>query len=262
LLTQRILSSIVLIPVVLGATYLGGLWFAGVVAVAALVAGYEFYRMMRQGGFQPSYVAGLAMIAILLLDAYAPDRGIWRWGAAGTVSLSLVWQILQGETRGSLPNWSLMLAGALYVGGLAGHMISLRNLPNGLSWMWLTLATTWTCDTAAYCAGTWWGRHPFFEQVSPHKTREGAIAGGLFGVLVTVVLANWLGLAMWQGLALGALTALAATFGDLAESLIKRQVGVKDSGALIPGHGGMLDRVDSLLFVGTIVYYFTQWVVR
>jgi phosphatidate cytidylyltransferase len=232
------------------------------VAVVALLAGYEFYRMMRNAGYEPSYLAGLALIAVLMLDAYYPNQGTWRWGAAGVVMLLMVWQILQRDAQGFLVNWALTLAGALYVGALAGHMVSLRNLPQGLGWLLLTFAATWTCDTAAYFAGKWWGKHGFFAHVSPHKTREGAITGFLAGTLATVVAGRWMGLLLWQSLALGALLVLGITFGDLAESLLKRQVGVKDSGSLIPGHGGVLDRIDSLLFAGVIVYYFVVWVVR
>jgi phosphatidate cytidylyltransferase len=169
-LPHRVLSAVVLLPIVLGAAYLGGPYFAAAVAVVALLAGYEFYRMMRKAGYEPSYVAGLALIAVLVLDAYYPNQGISRWGAAGAVMLLMVWQIHGGEAQGFLVNWALTLAGALYVAGLAGHMVSLRNLPQGLGWLLLTFAATWTCDTAAYFAGKWWGRHGFFAQVSPHKT--------------------------------------------------------------------------------------------
>lgn len=262
MLFQRILSSIVLIPVVLWATYQGGLWFAAVVAVATLLAGYEFYHIVHKGGFQPSYSAGLALIAFLLLDSYYPDREIWRLGAAAAVALPMVWQLLHRDTEGFLANWALTLAGALYVGGLFGHMISLRNLVRGLEWMVLVFVATWTCDSVAYLAGTWWGKHPFFAHISPRKTWEGAIGGCGLGLLATAVVGRWMGLPLWQGVVLGALLVVGATFGDLAESLIKRQVGVKDSGALIPGHGGMLDRIDSLLFVGTIMYYFAKLVIR
>jgi phosphatidate cytidylyltransferase len=261
-LLQRVLSAVVLIPVVLGLAYLGGPWFATLVAVAALLAGYEFYHIMRKSEYQPSYLGGLMLIAFLLLDAYYPSHAIWRWGTAAVIALSMVWQMLHEDTRGFLVNWALMLAGALYVGGLFAHMISLRNLPRGWEWLMLAFLATWTCDSAAYCAGSWWGRRSFFAHISPHKTWEGAITGGLGSVLATTIAGRWMGLPLWQGLVLGALLAWGATFGDLAESLIKRQVGVKDSGALIPGHGGMLDRIDSLLFVGAILYYFILWVVR
>jgi phosphatidate cytidylyltransferase len=261
-LIQRVLSSIVLIPVVLWATYRGGAWFAAVVAVAALLAGYEFYNIVQKRGFRPSHAAGLTWIAFLLLDSYYPNREIWRLGAAAMVALPMVWQVLHRDTEGFLANWALTLAGALYVGGLSGHMISLRNLVRGLEWMALVFVATWTCDSAAYFAGTWWGKHPFFAHISPRKTWEGALGGCAVGLLCTAVVGRWMGLPLWQGVMLGALLVLGATFGDLAESLIKRQVGVKDSGALIPGHGGMLDRIDSLLFVGTIMYYFVKWVIQ
>jgi phosphatidate cytidylyltransferase len=261
-LIHRVLSAIVLLPIVLGAAYLGGPYFATVVGVAALLAGYEFYRIMRTAGYEPSYLAGLSLIAVLMLDAYYPNHEIWRWGVAGAVILLMVWQILRTDAQGFLVDWALTLVGALYVAVLLGHMIALRNLPQGLGWLLLTFAATWTCDTAAYFAGNWWGKHGFFSRVSPHKTREGAIAGMLLGTLATLVAGHWVGLLFWQSAALGVLLVLGITFGDLAESLLKRQVGVKDSGALIPGHGGMLDRIDSLLFAGVIAYYFVVWVVR
>jgi len=262
MLKQRVFSAIVLIPVVLGATYLGGLWFAALAALAGLLAGYEFYHIMRNGCHKPSYVAGLALIAVFLLDAYYPQYAIWRWGIAAVVMLSMVWQILRTDTKGFLTSWALMLAGAVYIGGLLGHMIALRNLPQGFGWLMLTFAVTWVCDTAAYFAGSWWGKHGFFVHISPHKTWEGAIAGCLAGVLITLIAGYWMGLLLWQSLVLSIALVLGITFGDLAESLLKRQIGAKDSGTLIPGHGGMLDRIDSLLFAGVIVYYFVVWVVR
>lgn len=261
MLKTRILSSIVLIPVVLGLTYLGGAYFAVLVAVAGLLAGYEFYRIVRQAGYRPFPLVGLALVAGLLLDAYAPQLRVWRWAIAVAVMAPMVWQILRTDMEGFLSGWSLTLAGALYIGGLLGHMILVRNLPQGLGWLLLTFAGTWACDTAAYFAGVSLGRHGFFTRISPHKTWEGAIGGVVAGVLATMVAGHLLGLALWQGFVLGVVLAVGVTFGDLAESLVKRQVGVKDSGALIPGHGGMLDRIDSLIFAGVIVYYFATWIV-
>nr|MBC7245220.1 phosphatidate cytidylyltransferase [Chloroflexota bacterium] len=261
MLKQRILSAIVLIPIVLALSYAGGSYFAALVAVAALRAGYEFYHIMYKGGYQPSYAVGLFVIAILLLNAYYPQWQVWQWGLATAVMLPMVWQILKGSIKDFLPSWALTLAGALYVGGLFAHLIALRNLSNGLGWLLLTFAITWVCDTAAYFAGRFWGKRGFFTQISPHKTQEGAMAGFLAGIVTALVSGRWMGLLGWQSLLLGILLVLGATFGDLAESLIKRQVGVKDSSSLIPGHGGMLDRVDSLLFNGVIMYYFVLWIV-
>lgn len=261
MLIQRSVSSFILIPIVLWLSYLGGPWFAALVAVATLLAGYEFYHIMRRGGYQPSYVSGLALIAIMLFDAIRPGYGTYRWAAALAVALPMVWDLLKKDNRGFLLNWALMLAGAFYVGGLFSYLISLRNLPQGLNWLMLTFAATWSCDSAAYLVGTRWGKRPFFAHISPKKTWEGAIAGILVGTLATVIAGYAMGLAAWQGLTLGLLLVLGGTLGDLSESLVKRQVGVKDSSTLIPGHGGMLDRIDSLLFAGVIMYYFALWVI-
>jgi phosphatidate cytidylyltransferase len=262
MLRTRILSSIVLIPVVLGLTYLGGPYFAVLASVAGLLAAYEFYQIVRQAGYRPFSWIGLALTAILFLDAYAPQLKVWRWAMAATVMVPMLWQILQADMQGFLTGWALTLAGALYIGGLFGHIVLLRNLPQGLGWVLLAFAGTWSCDTIAYFAGVNLGRHGFFTRISPHKTWEGAIAGFGAGIVATAIAGHLLGLVLWQGLALGAVLVLGVTFGDLAESLVKRQVGVKDSGALIPGHGGMLDRIDSLIFASVIVYYFILWIVR
>jgi len=260
-LSHRILSAIILLPVVLAAAYLGGPVFALLVTAAALLSGFEFYRIMRRVNYQPAYVPGLALIALAVWDAYQPDFGIVRWAVPAVVMAMLVWHVLQRDTAGFLVNWALTLTGAVYTGVLAGYLISVRNLPNGLGWLLLTFLGTWTCDTAAFFVGNFRGRRGFFTKISPKKTIEGAVGGWLAGLIVTSALGWYLGLTPWQALVLGGLLVLGVTFGDLAESLIKRQVGAKDSGHLIPGHGGMLDRIDSLLFAGPIVYYFLTWLV-
>ena len=264
MLKTRILSSVVLIPVVLGLAYLGGPYFAVLVAVVGLLAAWEFYGIVRQAGYRPFPLVGLALVAALFLDAYAPELKIWRWALAVAVIVPMVWQILQANPEGFLAGWALTLAGAMYIGGLFGHLISVRNLPQGLEWVLLMFAGTWACDSAAYMVGVNLGKHGFFTRISPHKTWEGAIGGFGGGIAATIVAAHLLRLplSLWRGLALGVVLVLGVTFGDLAESLLKRQVGVKDSGAVIPGHGGMLDRIDSMIFASVIVYYFATWVVH
>ncbi len=261
MLLQRILSALALIPIVLGLTYLGGIWFALGVLAAALIAGYEFFRMVEHLGHSPSMIVGLGLIAFLLLDAFCPGHEIARLAIAGGIMVLLVGQVMRGNAPGFLADWSFTLTGALYVGGLAGHMISVRQLPHGLEWIVLTFLVTWTCDTAAYLVGTRWGRHGFFVAISPHKTWEGAVAGFGCGMVVVLAGARLLALPLWQGLLLGVLLNLGVIFGDLSKSLVKRQVGVKDSGSLIPGHGGVLDRVDSLLFTVPTVYYYVRFVI-
>jgi phosphatidate cytidylyltransferase len=260
-LIHRVLSAVILVPLVLAAAYLGGPVWALLVTVGALLGGYEFYGIVRRAGHEPSYVVGLALVAMAMWDSYQPDLGIVRWAVTAAAIALLAWCILQRETERSLVNWSLTLAGAVYTGMLTGHLVSLRNLPNGLGWLLLTFAGTWTCDTLAFAVGKWWGRTEFFSEISPNKTVEGALGGGFAGMTAAAAVGRYMGLALWQALALGVLLVVGVLLGDLAESLIKRQAGVKDSGSLIPGHGGMLDRIDSLLFAAPLVYYFLTWIV-
>lgn len=261
MLTRRVLSAIVLLPVVLAAAYVGGPLFAALVSLAALLAGFEFYRIMRRISYQPSYAVGLALIALSMWDAYNPSLGIRGWAVPAAVMALLVWYILRQDTEGFLENWALTVTGALYTGVLAGYLVSLRNLPNGLNWLLLAFLGTWTCDTTAYLVGSRWGRRGFFTNISPNKTVEGAVGGCLAGIVVVSAVGWYLGLSVWQAPVLGTLLVVGVTLGDLAESLIKRRVGTKDSGDIIPGHGGMLDRIDSLLFSAPVVYYFVTWLV-
>lgn len=261
MLKERLISAAVMVPVVLAAGYLGGVPFAALITLAALVAGYEFFALMRKAGFRPYTYVGVALIALLMLDAYYPGWSLWRPALVILLATPMVWSILRREMEGFLTGWALTIAGAVYVGGLLSHMVLLRNLPGGLGWMLLLFAGTWATDTVAYFVGVNLGKHGFFTHVSPKKTWEGAIGGFVAGTLATAFVGHFLGVPIWQGLLLGLVLAVGTTLGDLSESLIKRQVGVKDSSNLIPGHGGMLDRVDSLSFGGVIVYYFVLWFV-
>ena len=259
MLRERLLSAAVLIPVVLGACYVGGIPCAVLVTLAALAAGYEFFALMSQAGFRPYTGMGLALIALLMLDAWQPGWSLWRPALVVMTAAPMVWSILRREMDGFLPRWALTITGAVYVGGLLSHLILLRNLPGGLGWTLLLLAGTWATDVAAYFVGVNLGKHGFFTHVSPKKTWEGALGGFAAGTLATAVAGRFLDVPLWQGLLLGLVLAVGTTFGDLSESLVKRQVHVKDSSNLIPGHGGALDRVDSLTFGGVIVYYFVRW---
>ncbi len=256
MLAQRIASALVLIPIVLLAIWLGGPWFAGFIALFALRATWEFYELVRKSGHRPTDVAGLALVIAFMLDAYFPRQGIAVFGMVSVLMALMLRQVFRKDLTGFTANWALTLAGALYVGGLSSHLVALRGLPYGVEWIALTCAVTWVCDSAAYFFGSRWGRHGFFTHVSPHKTWEGAIAGFIGGIIAALIAGRFVQLLPWQSLLLGAVMVVGLTLGDLCESLFKREVGVKDSSHLIPGHGGMLDRLDSILFAGVIAYYF------
>jgi len=153
------------------------------------------------------------------------------------------------------------VSGGLYLGWLMGHFLLLRAAPQGVRWIGVALLSTWICDSGAYFVGTSAGRHKLWPRISPNKSWEGAAGGWISGVVLTAVLTALLGLGWPHGAAIGSLLGIVAPFGDLAVSMLKRQVGVKDSSHLIPGHGGMLDRIDSLLFTVPVVYYYACFVV-
>lgn len=260
MLATRVVSAAVLIPLVALAVCLGGYALLAAVAVAALLACWEYLALVQQRpGVAPWRVLALLATLLLLAEAQWPHLAGLRMALASLPLILLLREVFRANRPASLESWALGLAGPLYIGGSLGHFLRLRALDHGVEWLAVALLGTWICDTGAYFVGRAWGRRRFFPDISPKKTCEGAIGGLLAGVAVTMPLGQWLlALPLWQGAVLGAFISLAAIFGDLAESVIKRQVGVKDSGRLIPGHGGMLDRVDSLLFVVPVVYYMAR----
>ena len=255
MLRTRVISAIVLFVLVAGPSIAGGIVFLLLIAVIGVLATWEFAALLRQGGYQP--VLPLGVLLALLFIAQA------QWPQVLPLDLVLVLAVI-GSLLAALwhrspapaTDWALTLAGALYLGWLLGRFVVLRALEDGLLWLLLAAVAIWTADVSAYFAGRAFGRHPWWPRHSPKKTWEGYLAGiaaaalvaGLLGVLLLDL--NWA-----EGVALGLVIASVAPLGDLAESMIKRQVGAKDSGRLIPGHGGVLDRIDSLLIGVPIVLY-------
>lgn len=262
MLRQRVLSAVVLIPVVGMGVYLGGPWLALLIGLAALLAGREFYALLRKGGYWPSAPLGLLLIALLLLGAYQPAWGLAEPAVVGMVMLTLTWQLFQARSTAPMVDWALTLSGGLYLGWLMGHFLLLRAAPQGLQWLVVAVLSTWICDSGAYFLGMSFGSHKLWPRVSPKKSWEGAAGGWLTGVVLTAVVTGLLDLGWIHGAAIGILVGIVAPLGDLAVSMLKRQVGVKDSSDgissrhVIPGHGGMLDRIDSLLFTVPVVFYY------
>lgn len=258
-LGRRILSGLIYGVVSLFAVWVGGAAFVGAVLAMALLGGREYQSMVARSGYGPlrTMQYGLTTFLIIAWAWLAPE--VAQGGLVLIFVSSLAWQVVRtSASEQPYLDWAITLAGGLYLGWLSAHFVLLRALPRGLEWMLLALAAAWGCDSLAYVCGRAWGRHSFFADVSPHKTLEGALAGWLGGTLAVVLLGSALGLSALWTLGLGLVCSLAAIFGDLAESLIKRQTGVKDSGGLVPGHGGVLDRLDSLLFVVVFAYYYVR----
>lgn len=220
----------------------------------------------------PALGAGMEALADLL----RPDRLAYlaRLSLAAAIIVPLIALLFERrDLRGRLVGWALTLAGTLYVAWLMSHFQALRLVGGddvGRGWVFYTLAATWAFDSGAYLVGSRIGKHRFMTWISPKKTWEGAAGGFLLCLLITAMARmpigggplvsrfGWapLSIPLWHVPFLTLAVSAAAQFGDLAESMIKREAGAKDASELIPGHGGMLDRIDSLLFTVVLVYYY------
>ena len=266
----RIISALVLVPMVIGAVIVGKIAFFLLIILVLFQASREYGHMLKRKGYDLSLLLMWAIILTWIVPARWLDA---RWLIPGLTWLFLVsifWILYKHETTPDLSNpveqWALTVAGSLYLGIGGAHLLQLRALPDGLWWTLTTLFTVWIADTAAFYIGRAWGKHKVAPSLSPGKSWEGIVAGVVGGTLAgggLTTLWPWLAVrpttpTMWQGALLGALLALLTPTGDFFISLIKRQVGVKDTSDLIPGHGGVLDRIDSIIWAGIIAWTFAS----
>jgi len=261
-LRQRLLSAAVFIPILLVIIWFGPLWlFSLLIAAVALLGAIEFYRLATHGGWQPSVVLGVAFTLFFIADAYFAEPRATEILIPTAVALPLLWLLLRSRGEKTLANWLWTVGGIFYIGWMLGHFIPLRELEQGRDWVILALFTTFAADSGAYLIGRAWGRHSVVPKISPGKTWEGTFAGLIAGIAAAIALNAILGLPIsyWQVSLLGFLIAAVAFVGDLVESMLKRKGGVKDAGRLIPGHGGILDRLDSVVFTVVLVYYYVVW---
>jgi phosphatidate cytidylyltransferase len=257
---NRILVALVGLPVVLGAVWAGGWWLFALVAVAGAIGVHEFVVMARP--LAPLAPAAYVAVLLALLGA---ERGgvVWMLGGFLTVfPLSFVLNaVAKTRAPATVAIGSTVLAAA-WIGLGLGHIILLRGMHDHPQLIALTLLlVVFAADTFAYFGGRLLGRHKMAPTLSPGKTWEGFVVGSLAGIFVAFVALyqdrnDYL--SVWQALVLGAVVVLAAVAGDLFESMLKRDLQVKDTGSLLGGHGGVLDRVDALLFAGPAAYYLVR----
>jgi len=260
-LVRRVATAVVALPLLLAVFFLGPpLLGAGIAGVAVVVGLWEFFGLMRARGLAPFTIPGLVLLAAIFTEVARPVLPASLWPAVALVTL--VGLLPRGpDFAASVPSAALTLLGAAYLGSLGGAVAALRLLPPDGDGAWrivLLLAIVMVADTAAFFVGNAAGRHKLAPVISPGKTIEGAL-GGLAGGVAAAAAVRALGLPalpLAHALLLGLAVAALGIAGDLVESLLKRWAGVKDSGVLFPGHGGMLDRLDSILFGAPVLYYY------
>jgi phosphatidate cytidylyltransferase len=264
---ERAISAAVLVPVLLIVIAIGGPVLALAVTLVTAIAAVEVFRLLHGGGYAPFLALGTAFAVTIVLDAAFPEvlegSGLLL-GAIGIVLVAVA-SFIKADPRDGLQSWMATVFGAFYISLLSfiirlGHAgpdvpasAPLDFLGPERGWILMLLLTVWAFDTGAFLVGRTFGRTKFIAHISPAKTVEG-VAGGVVASTIVVAALLWgLGQNPVHALLLGPLVALAAQAGDLAESVIKRAAGAKDSGTIIPGHGGVLDRVDSFIFAAPVM---------
>ena len=258
-LAKRISVAIFGIPLLIGLSYLGGWYFFSVVLLISIVAQWEFYQIQKNNNISPQKVIGIIKGVILLFTVQTQQ---WLEGSLLLIiclMVILATEMFRREKNVSA-NIGVTLLGVFYIPFLLASFLYLRGYVDslylqvensGFIFVLIVFAAIWICDTFAYGFGKTFGKHKLYEKVSPNKTIEGAVAG-VIGSILTFVLVKYLNIlpiSILEVFIFGIVIGIVGQTGDLVESWFKRDAGVKDSSALLPGHGGMLDRFDSLIFV-------------
>jgi len=256
---RRIYTVLIVAPLLYAAIrYLPPIAFTCIVALAGGLSLYELYRLCVPPSPQP-LAMGIGFLGCVALIVAPHDPHLMQPSLfAALVAVLSIPLLVKMPLHESLKEAAITMSGLLYIGLTLSYLVTIRLLPQGEWLLFFLLLVTWAGDTGAYYAGTLCGQHAIAPRISPKKTIEGLV-GGLLGALMIAYLARWWFLSDFSGvdcIVLAILLTLAGLWGDLAESAVKRSVGVKDSGGLLPGHGGMLDRLDSLLFAGPAFYYY------
>lgn len=267
-LAIRFLTAVVAGPMILALIYFGQPWyFAVFIGLATLIGALELFAMTHADDRASQVILALLTVGVVGI--------LWQWGTNARVLLTLILLLpfvsmmivllRLGEMRTAALRVAAGAFGPLYLGGGLATLALLRRDggSDGPSFVLLTFMLSWFSDTGAYFAGRFLGKHKLYEAVSPKKTIEGAVGGLVAAILGGAVLGHFVylrSLPLLDGMILAVVAGGLGQAGDLGESLLKRSVGVKDSGGIVPGHGGILDRVDALLVTGTLTYLYVIWV--
>lgn len=254
---KRIITGILIGLVVALVIWFGEPVFTILTSLVAAVAAFEYYRIVKNEHIQPLTYFGIVFSVLLVVNAHSPFNFTLPLILVLATLVPLIWMIFRHNKDNSFINWGWTVTGILYTGWLLSFYVSIRALDQGVGWVFLVLSCTAFCDVFAYAVGSAMGKHALAASVSPGKTWEGSI-GGLAASIIFAVIACvcfQLPLSYWQMIVAGIIIGIISQLGDLVESLLKRNMKAKDAGNLLPGHGGILDRIDSHLLVAPVAYY-------
>lgn len=261
MLHLRIISGLLFIAIAVACIYYGGPAYIALITVAAMFCVRELCRLFRLRGYAPATM--IATASILVLDILAGVAGPAYLAPILAISsiVMFLWLLLRPKPRAGIADVATSWFAVVYIGFLPSYIILIRDFPApyGLIFTVMLHTCIWSTDIFAYFGGRFFGRTKLLEAVSPKKTIEGSLTGTLCAALAGVGWSHFFHFPLVHGFFLGALISIVAQIGDLGESLLKRDAGAKDSGTIIPGHGGILDRMDSYLLTGAVVYYYLRW---
>jgi phosphatidate cytidylyltransferase len=259
---QRVLVILVLLPLGLGAIYIGGSVFALLIALILGLAAYEYVALFKTAGYQPAVFIAIIGVVTLAISQHFSRMFVMETVFTLSVMLAMIYHLLEYENGRdqAAADFAVTTSAIVYI-GFGVFLTAVRDLPEGMWWLLVVLFSIWLADVAAYLVGVSYGRHKMTTRLSPKKSWEGYLAGIVFSTLAMILVTQLLQ-SLGAGSAvtplragiLAAVISILCIFGDLGESMIKRQAGVKDSGSLLPGHGGIFDRIDSWLWAGMIGY--------
>lgn len=264
MLRTRLLSAAVFVPIAVGLMWLGGALYTVALMIALAICGGEFAAQTLRGEVHlnaPLVISGI--LALLSLQALRLTHLLLPLLSLLLLINLIVMIIRYGSDANAALRFSLNVAAALYIGGLGMHLLALRQLENGEQWVLLVVLSVGIGDVGAYFVGSLLGKHKLAPKLSPNKTWEGYFGGVLFTVMSAALLALLFAptVRLADGLIIGALVGVFSPLGDLGMSAFKRTAQIKDFSGILPGHGGVLDRFDTLLIGGVIGYYYILWVV-
>lgn len=262
--TTRIIVSVIAIPAIVLACYFGEYYFFAFVIGIGIISYYEFWLFVKNKDINANLIIGIISVGVIITNSYKSFIGYYP--LLITILLLLTIIELFRDKKSAIINLGTSLLGILYFGLFASALLSIREMyqvdyTQGGLLIISIFASIWICDSAAYFGGTALGKHKLIPRVSPNKSWEGAIFGLLFAVIAMVIF-KVIGLdflSWFDVITIGLIVGIIGQIGDLIESLFKRDAGVKDSSALIPGHGGIFDRFDSLLYTAPAVFLYIKY---